>query len=158
MTGVVTRGGKLVAGGRVGGWQKRRKEMDRVNAAIHRGRTLPLSGYEFARAMVKPDGTFTLENLKAGPWFGPWFFVYEGPTGAPTIVGPVTITSKDRSVTVDIAATDGGAIEGRVENVPAAMAGQVWVTAFNSTILRHEVLVYADGTFRLENLPSGAMG
>ena len=39
MTGVVTRGGKAVGGGRVGGWQKRRKEMNRLNVAILRGRT-----------------------------------------------------------------------------------------------------------------------
>jgi hypothetical protein len=45
VTGVVTRGGKAVVGGRVGGWQKRRKEMNRINAAILRGRTLPMWGY-----------------------------------------------------------------------------------------------------------------
>ena len=59
---------------------------------------------------------------------------------------------------VDIAVTDGGAIEGRVENVPAAMAGQVWVIAFDATILRREALVSADGTFRLEDLPPGRYG
>ena len=158
MTGLVTRGGKPVGGGRVGGWQKRRKEMNRVNVAILRGRTLPMWGYEFVRTTVNPDGTFALENLKAGPWFGPWFFVYEEPTGPPTIVGPVTITSKDRTMTVDIVVTEGGAIEGRVENVPAAMAGQVWVIAFDATILRREALVSADGTFRLEDLPPGRYG
>jgi len=158
VTGVVTRGGKAVGGGRVGGWQKRRKEMIRPNAAILRGRTLPMWGYEFARTTVNPDGTFALANLKAGPWFGPWFFVYEETTGPPTIVGPVTITSKDRTMTVDIAVTQGGAIEGRVENVPTAMAGQVWVIAFDATILRREALVSADGTFRLEDLPPGRFG
>jgi hypothetical protein len=158
VTGVVTRGGKAKGGGRVGGWQKRRKEMDRVNAAIHRGRTLPMWGYEFVRTTVNPDGTFALENLRAGPWFGPWFFVYEEPTGPPTIVGPVTITSKDRNMTVDIVITDGGTIEGRMENVPTAMAGQVWVIAFDATILRREALVSSDGTFRLEDLPPGRYG
>jgi hypothetical protein len=158
VTGVVTRGGKPVGGGRVGGWQKRRKEMNRSNVAILRGRTLPMWGYEFARTTVNPDGTFALENLKAGPWFGPWFFVYEEPTGPPTIVGPVTITTKDRTMAVDIVVTRGGVIEGRVENVPAAMAGQVWVIAFDATILRREALVSADGTFRLEDLPPGRYG
>jgi hypothetical protein len=158
VTGVVTRVGMPVGGGRVGGWQKRRKEMDRVNVAIHRGRTVPMWGYEFVRTTVRPDGTFALENLKAGPWFGPWYFVYEEPTGPPTVVGPVTITSQDRARTVDIAVTRGGAIEGRVDNVPAAMAGQVWVIAFDATILRREALVSADGTFRLEDLPPGRYG
>ena len=51
--------------------------------------------------------------------------------------------------------TDGGAIEGRVENVPATMAGQVWVIAFNDTIARSEALASIDGTFRLEDLPPG---
>jgi hypothetical protein len=158
VTGVVTRGGKAVGGGRVGGWRKRRKEMNRPNAAILRGRTVPIGGFEFVRTMVNPDGTFALENLKAGPSSGPWFFVYEETTGPPTLVGPVTITSKDRSMKVDIALTEGGAIEGRVEHVPAAMAGQVWVIAFDTTILRREELVSADGTFRLANLPPGRYG
>ena len=43
-----------------------------------------------------------------------------------------------------------------MENVPAAMAGQVWVIAFDATILRREALISADGTFRLEDLPPGA--
>jgi hypothetical protein len=110
--------------------------------------------YEFARTTANPDSTFTLENLKAGLWF----LVYEEPTGPPTIVGPVTITSKDRTMAVNIVVTDGGAIEGRVENVPTAMAGQVWVIAFDATILRRETLVSADGTFRLEDLPPGRYG
>jgi hypothetical protein len=154
MTGVVTRDGKAVGGGRVGGWQKRRKEMNRPNVAILRGRTLPMTGFEFVRTTVNPDGTFALENLKAGLWF----LLYEETTGSPTIVGPITITSKDRTMTVDIAVTQGGAIEGRVENVPPAMAGQVWVIAFDTTILRREALVSADGTFRLEELPTGRYG
>jgi hypothetical protein len=158
VTGRVTRGGKPAGGGRVGGWQKRRKEMNRPNVAILRGRTLPMSGFEFVRTEVNPDGTFVLENLKAGPWFGPWFFVYEEPAGPPTIVGPVTITNKDRTKTVDIAVTEGCAIEGRVENVPAAMAGQVHVIAFDTTILRRDELVSPDGRFRLDGLPPGRYG
>ncbi|HZW30459.1 MAG TPA: hypothetical protein VFF52_07090 [Isosphaeraceae bacterium] len=159
VTGVVTRDGKPVAGGgRVGGWQKRPKEMNRVNAAIERGRTIPMDGFEFAWSRVGPDGTYALERLKAGPWFGPWYFVYEEPGRAPTVVGPVTITSKDRSLKVDIPLDEGGAIEGRVTNVPAAMAGQVWVIAFDAGVIRRESLVAADNTFRLENLPPGRYG
>jgi hypothetical protein len=159
ITGVVTRVGKPVSGGRVGAWQKRRKDYNRINVAILRGRTVPMPGYEFAWAMVGPDGRFAIKNVKPGPWFGPWFLLYEELTnGPPTIVGPVTITSQDRTKTVDIAVTNGGAIEGRVANVPAAMAGQVWVIAFDGMILRREVLVSADGTFRLDDLPPGRYG
>jgi hypothetical protein len=156
--GVVTRGGKPKGGGRVGGWKKRRKEMNRPNVAMMRGRTLPMSGYEFAQTTVNSDGTFALRNLKADPRFGPWFFMFDELTGPPTIVGPVVITNKDRTLTVDIAVTQAGAIEGRVENVPAAMAGMVWVIAFDGTILRREVLVSVDGTFRLGDLPPGRYG
>ncbi len=158
VTGVVTRGGNSVGGGRVGGWRIGRKEMNRPNVTIRRGRTVPMSGYEFAWATVNSDGTFALKNLKAGPQSGPWFFVYDEPTGPPTVVGPVAIMNKDRRRTVNIAATPGGAIEGRVENVPAAMAGQVWVVAFDATIVRREALVSADGTFRLDDLPPGRNG
>lgn len=157
--GVVTRDGNPVSGGgRVVGRQKRRKEMDRVNAGIHRGRTVPMPGYEFTWSRVGPDGTYMLENLKPGPWFGPWYFVYEEPGRAPSIIGPVKITAKDRVLNLDIPVTDGGGIEGRVENVPAAMAGQVWVVAFDGGVIRRETLVAPDGTFRVENLPPGRYG
>jgi hypothetical protein len=159
VTGVVTRDGKPVAGGgRVGGWRKRRKEMNRVNAAIHRGRVVAMAGFEFAWARVGPDGSYALENLKPDPRFGPWFIVYEEPGRAPTVVGPIKITAKDRALTVDVAAADGGAIEGRVEGVPAAMAGQVWVVAFDGGVIRREALAAPDGTFRLEGLPPGRYG
>jgi hypothetical protein len=152
--GLVSRGGKPVGGGRVGGWLKRRREMDRVNVGIMRGRTLPIGGYEFARTTVNSDGTFALENLKAGTWF----FLYEELTGPPMIVGPVTITNKDRTLIVNIALKEGGAIEGRVADVPAAMAGQIWVIAFDPTIQRREVVVSTDGSFSLGDLPAGRYG
>ncbi len=159
VTGVVTRDGKPVAGGgRVGGWRKRRKEQNRVNAAIHRGRVVAMAGFEFAWARVGPDGSYALENLKADPRFGPWYFVYEEPGRAPTVVGPIKITDKDRALPVDMAVADGGAIEGRVEGVPAAMAGQVWVVAFDGGVIRREALASSDGTFRLEGLPPGRYG
>ena len=159
VTGVVTRGGKPVAGGgRVGGWKKPSKEFDRVNAAIQRGRTVPLDGFEFAWSRVGPDGTFTLEHLKAGSGVGPWYFLYEDPGRAPAVLGPVKITSQDRALTVDIPVVAGGAIAGRVANVPAAMAGQIWVIAFDAGVIRREVLAAADGTFRLEDLPPGRYG
>jgi hypothetical protein len=159
VTGIVTRDGKpVLGGGRVGAWQTRRKEWDRVNAAIERGRTVPTDGFEFLWARVGSDGRYTIENLKPGPRFGPWYFIYEEPGRAPTVVGPIAITDKDRALTIDIAVNAGGAIEGRVEHVPAGMAGQVWVIAFDAGVIRRETLLAADGTFRLENLPSGRYG
>jgi hypothetical protein len=158
VTGVVTRDGKFVRGGRLGGWRMASREMNRPNVTIQRGRTVPASGYEAEWTMVRSDGTFALKNLKDGPNPAPWFLLYEELTGPPTIVGPIAITNKDRTLKVDIAVTQGGAIEGRVENVQAAMAGQVWVVAFGETILRREVLASTDGTFHLEGLPPGRYG
>ena len=132
--------------------------MNRPNVAIFRGRTAPMEGYEFVRTMVNTDGAFVLENLKANRSFGSWFLVYEDLAGPPTVVGPVMITNKDRTMRVDIAVTQGGAIAGRVEHVPPAMAGQVWAIAFDTAIVRREVLVSADGTFRLDELPPGRFG
>ncbi len=57
--------------------------MNRPNAVIMRGRTVPMWGYEFVRRTINADGTFALENLKADPYFGPWLFVYEETTGPP---------------------------------------------------------------------------
>jgi len=142
----------------MGAWKQFGKEWNRPNVRIQRGRTVPRDGYELARAIVNRDGTFAVESLKPGPNPSPWFFVYEELTGAPTIVGPVVITSTHRTIKVDIPVSDGGAIEGRVENLPAAMAGQVWVVAFDTTIVRREVLVSSDGTFCLDDLPPGRFG
>jgi hypothetical protein len=159
VSGLVTRGGKPCAGGgRVSGWRKRPKEFDRVNAAIRRGRTVPAEGYEAVWARVASDGTYTIEGIEAGPGFGSWYFVYEEPGQPAAIAGPVKITNKDRLVKVDIAVSDGGSIEGKIENLPASLAGQVWVVAFDSGVMRAEVLAAEDGHFRFEKLPPGRYG
>lgn len=154
LAGAVTRDLKPLTGGRVGAWRKRPKEMNRVNVAVHRGRTVPMEGYETAWSRVAPDGTFSVENLKPGSWF----LSFEQPGRASTVVGPIELKKGERTRGIDVAAVEGGAIEGRAENVPPAMAGLVWVVAFDGRITRREARVAADGTFRLENLPPGRYG
>ncbi len=159
VSGVVTRDGRPVAaGGRVSCWRKRGKEGDPVNVTMHRGRTVPVQGFELAWSRVGSDGTYLMPELKPGQPSSQWYFVYEEPGQAPAVAGPVAITAKDRDVKIDIAASAGGAIEGRVENVPAAMAGQIYVIAFNDGVLRRETLASADGSFRLEKLTPGRYG
>ncbi len=156
--GIVTRDGKPVTGGRVGAWQKLRKERNRVNATVQRGRTVPAAGYEFGWAKVGPDGRFAIENLKGYPTFRSWYLVFEGPEDKTSVVGPIEFTAKDREVRADIPVVTDGAIEGRIDHVPTAMAGQVWVVAFDEGIFRREVLTRSDGTFRIEGLPPGRYG
>ena len=59
---------------------------------------------------------------------------------------------------INLAAMEGGSIAGRVEHVPEAMAGQVWVVAFNENIIRREARAGRDGAFRLDGLPAGRYG
>lgn len=159
VVGTVTRDGEPIAeGGRVGAWQKRRREMDRVNAAIRRGRTVPMPGYEPGWSRVEADGSFAVEDLAIDPRWGPWFFVYEGLDGASAVVGPVTIDRDDREVNVDIALSEQSSIGGTVEHVPGAMAGQVWVVLFDGGVIRRETLAKPDGSFRFEGLPPGRYG
>jgi len=137
----------------VGAWQAFRS-MDRINVPIRRGRTVVRGGYEFACSPVGVDGSFAVEGLKPGRWF----LVHEEPGRAPTVVGPFELKMGESSRRVDIAAVEGGSIEGRVENVPPPMAGMIWVVAFDETIRKGQARVAADGSFRLEGLPPGRYG
>ncbi len=153
LAGVATRDGKPVASGRVGARQKLR-DMDRINVAVHRGRTTFRGGYEFAWSPIAADGSYAIEGLKPGKWY----LALEEPGRASTIVGPIDLKLSERIKKQDIAAVPGGAIEGRVENVPAAMAGMTWVIAFDGAVTRAEARVEPDGTFRLADLPPGRHG
>ena len=77
---------KTGRGARVGAWQKRAKEMDRVNVGMHRGRTVPMEGFEVFVARLVPTGHIHFIDLKPGQWY----FAFEQPDKAPTIVGPIT--------------------------------------------------------------------
>ena len=111
-------------------------------------------GYEFGWSPVGGDGSFAVEGLKPGRWF----LVHEEPGRAPTVVGPIELRPGETSRRVDIAAVEGGTIEGRVENVPPAMAGMIWVVAFDDAIRKGQARVAADGSFRLADLPPGRYG
>ena len=80
-----------------------------------------MEGFEVFVARTGPDGTYTLIDLKPGQWY----FAFEQPDKAPTIVGPITLVRGESARKVDLAAVEGGAIEGRVTNVPDAMRGRL---------------------------------
>jgi hypothetical protein len=158
LVGKVTRDGRPVSFGRVGAWWQR-NEFDRVNAGVQRGRTVPAPRFEMLDVPVRPDGTYTIGDLKfhlGNP--GRWFLVFEEPGHAPAVFGPPELKAGERQQTIDLAAVEGGTIAGRVEHVPEAMAGQVWVVAFNENIVRREARAGRDGTFHLDDLPPGRYG
>jgi hypothetical protein len=158
LSGTVTEGGEPVSGGRVGAWQMRREEMNRPNAFIRRGRVVAAPGFEFRWSTVGPDGSFEIEGLSGGYRSSTWYLRYDEPGRPPTVVGPVAISKDDRELEVDIPIAEGGAVEGRVEHVPEAMSGQVWVALFDDGVIRHEALASPDGSFRIEGLPPGRYG
>ena len=150
VAGVVAGAGE---GGRVGAWQKLREHI-RGNVPMRRGRPSPPGGYEFAASKVGPGGSFALDGLKPGEWY----FTFEEPGRASTLVGPFALKKGEAAHPLTITPTPGATIEGWVENVPPAMLGQVWVVAFDDRITRREALAGTDGTFRLEGLPPGRYG
>ena len=140
-------------GGRVGAWRKLR-ERARANVGMQKGRTAPVGGYEFAAAKVSPGGAFRLDGLEPGSWY----FTFEEPGRASMLIGPVELKKGEAAHPLTITPIPGATIEGRIENVPTAMLGHVWVVAFDDRITRREVLARPDGTFRLEGLPPGRYG
>jgi hypothetical protein len=158
LVGTATRDGRPIASGRVGVWWQR-DEFNRVNAGVQRGRTVPAPRFEMVHVPSRPDGAFAIDELTIRPRNpGRLFLVVEEPGHAPTVLGPLELKAGDRQRTIDVAATEGGSIAGRVEHVPEAMAGQVWVVAFNENIIRREARLGRDGTFRLDGLPPGRYG
>ncbi len=159
LIGKVTRDGRPVAFGRIGAWWQR-NDFDRGNAAVQRGRTVPAPRFEILHVPVRPDdGTYTIDDLKrhlGNP--GRWFLVFEEPGHAPAVLGLPALEAGQRQRTIDLAAAQGGSIAGRVEHVPEAMAGQVWVVAFNENIIRRETRAGRDGAFRIDALPPGRYG
>jgi hypothetical protein len=158
LVGTVTRDGRRVPFGRVGAWWQR-NEFDRGNAGVQRGRTVPAPRYEMLHVPVRPDGTYAIDDLKlhlGNPGRG--FLVFEEPGHAPAVFGLPALEAGERQRTIDLAAAEGGSIAGRVEHVPEAMAGQVWVVAFNENIVRREVRAGRDGAFRIDGLPPGRYG
>ena len=126
---------------------------------MQRGRTVPAPRFEMLHAPVRPDGTYAIDGLKlhaGNP--GRWFLVFEEPGHAPAVLGPPAVKAGERQRMINLAAVEGGSIAGRVEHVPEAMAGQVWVVAFNENIIRREARAGRDGAFRIDGLPSGRYG
>lgn len=158
LDGKVTRGGDPVRSGRVSAWWQR-YDYDRASAPILRGRTVLAPATEMLHSAVRPDGSYAIDNLKilAGRP-GHWFLTFEEPGHAPAVLGPLPLKAGERQRTFDIDAVEGGSLEGRVVDLPESMAGQVWVIAFNETMIRREARVRVNGTFRLDNLPPGRYG
>ena len=129
------------------------RELERINSAVDRGRVTTRGGYEFAWSKVAPDGTFAIDGLKPGPWY----FAFEEPGSASTMIGPVDL-KQGNAGKVDIAVVPGATIEGKVEHVPYGMAGAIWVVAYDAGVVQREVRVAPDGSFRLTGLPPGRYG
>jgi hypothetical protein len=152
ISGTVTRDGKPVQVGWVGLWKLRRK-FNAVNAWMMRGRTAEGEPVVYESAAIK-DGKY---SLKVPYQDDAWYVVAEEPGHALAQVGPIKIALGEKK-TCNIACTEGGAIRGRVNNVPDAWKGHFWAVAFTKTGIRMEARVGDDGTFVFPQMPSGEYG
>jgi len=150
--GAVTRDGRPVETGWVGLWRIPGRS-NRVNAPIQRGRTVEQYPRISARAPIR-DGRY---ELNVPYQHDAWYVVAEAPGVAPTQVGPIAVGLRDRK-RLDIDWVEGGRLSGRVEGVPDASRGELWVVAFNDAGIRLETPVDADGAFRFERIPAGRFG
>jgi hypothetical protein len=152
IAGAVTRDGRPVQAGWVGLWALRRPS-NAANAPVMRGRTAVGPPIPYASAPIR-DGSYSVDVPFQSET---WYVVAEEPGQPVTQVGPIAI-ALNQNRTADIACTPGGRIRGRVEGVPPAWEGHVWVVAFSRTAVRDEVRVARDGTFTLPPLPAGEYG
>jgi hypothetical protein len=147
LAGRVTRDGRPVAAGWAALWS------GSGLTGLLRGRTVVVSPPVWSRATIR-DGAYSLDVPSAS---SNWYVVVEEPGQPPTQVGPIAIL-EDAEKTLDVACVAGGAIRGRVMNVPPGWAGHWWVVAFTDTSLRAEARVAADGQFTLSRLAPGEYG
>lgn len=152
LAGTVSREGRPARVGWVSAWRLRTKT-EWANVRMIRSCPVGADAYPLQRALVADDGTFALEGLKPGTYY----VLLQEPGRAPTVTGPITL-ERGENRRLDVAAVEGGAIQGRVEGAPARWKGELWVVAFNESIHLAEARVASDGTFRLDGLPPGRYG
>jgi uncharacterized GH25 family protein len=152
ITGTVTCNGRAVESGWVGLWIVARPR-NTPNAYVLRGRTTSGWGGKASAAKIH-DGQYSLDVRLQG--FG-YYVVVDEPGHAITQVGPLRIAANETKH-IDIECVAGGAIAGRVNNVPAAWRGNLWAIAFTGSGVRAETRVAADGAFTFERLPPGRYG
>jgi hypothetical protein len=153
VTGTIRYRGKPVADAWVSLCPAWTQEENLMNAAVRRGRGVPRYAFARAKCLSRADGSYSLYP----PFAGRWFVRVDRPDCAPTIAGPITI-GKDEVRRLDIACLDGGTIRGIVRNVSPDLLPHLWVVAFDRGVFKAESRVHADGTFKLDNLPSGECG
>jgi hypothetical protein len=150
--GKLTRDGKPVTGARVSAWYLRR-ESEAVNCRMQRGRIIPEGGF-LCQFNVSSDGTYSLGGLESAQYH----LLVQEPGRGSWLSQRVAVLKSDRELEMNLEITAGGSIDGKVEGIPAELAGQVWVVAFNDNVFSCETRVQKDGVFSFKNLPPGDYG
>lgn len=152
ITGRLTRDGQPVTSAWVS-LVRRPVERKMPYVTIARGRMVRREQVPSQSVLTTSGGRYLLEARNVGNWY----VVIEQPNHAPTIRGPLEL-NLNQTVNLDLQLDDGGAIVGRVADIPADAAGQWWVVAFDRTVWIAETRVAKDGAFRLDRLPPGEFG
>ncbi len=152
LTGIVTRNGKPVKSG----WAAlcvMPRQYDRVSPHMFRGRTVIGDLAVYGNAAIR-DGRYSLDVRFQDD---EWYVVAEEPGQPPTVVGPIAIKLNEKK-RLDIECVEAGSIQGRVKNVPAGWAGNLWAVAFSKKAIQAEARVNERGEFRFVKLPPGDYG
>ena len=150
--GKLTRDGKPVTGARVSAWYLR-GENEAINCRMQRGRIIPEGSFP-CQFSVSSDGAYSLGELESAQYH---LLVQERGHG-PWLSQRIAVLKSDRELEMNLEITAGGNIDGKVEGIPADLAGQVWVVAFNDNVFSCETRVQKDGAFSFKDIPPGNYG
>ncbi len=152
VVGTVTRDGRPVAAGWVSVLGVPRTT-NPINAPVQHGRMVVDAAPVLDGGVIRA-GAYRLDL----PFPRGDFYLLVDEPGRPLArVGPITVAAGETKSN-DIACPAGGAIRGRVAEVPEGWEGHGWVVAFSHAGVRAEVRVEPDGTFALPALPPDEYG
>jgi RNA polymerase sigma factor (sigma-70 family) len=152
VSGKVTRGSKPVPIGWIALYRLAKESPARASYML-RGRTTPPT-FEVIEETLFEDGKYSLHVPVEDKQ---WYLIAYEKGQAPMQIGPFVVQANEQKE-LNIAGTSGAEIQGRVTHMEKALRGKLAVVAFNRLGYRTEVLVQADGGFRLKDLPAGEYG
>ncbi len=122
------------------------------NTPIHRG--VPVTGGGMACDWTTVDEQG--RRLGVRVWKGAWLSLFR--PGLPDLWWRLPSKVSQSGVDLDMTLVESGSVEGRIEPFDPETHGQLYVVAFDNTLIRYEVRVTRGGRFTFAALPEGEYG